>query len=212
MIRLLILTMVAFITWPTLIQAQGGPDEARYIVVLKPQAGPPADVAADVARQTNGQVGFVYEHALQGFTITLPRQAIAGIAQNPNVAFIEEDGLAKGYEQTTPTGIQRVFADSNVNLDIDGIDDYRVDVDIAVVDSGIDLDHPELNVVGGTNCLQSSGNGPPWRRSYYCDDNVSSDDDNGHGTHVAGTIGAIDNGTGVVGVAPGAPVVCKSTR
>jgi subtilisin family serine protease len=63
-----------------------------------------------------------------------------------------------------------------------------VNVDVAVIDTGIDLSHPDLNVVGGVNC--SSGN--------------SYSDGNGHGTHVAGTIAAKDNGIGVVGVAPGA--------
>jgi subtilisin len=88
-------------------------------------------------------------------------------------------------------------------LDIDGMDDYRVDADVGVLDTGIDREHPELNVVGGANCLKSTGGGPPWSRTYYCDGNESGDDDHYHGTHVAGTIGAIDNGSGVVGVAPG---------
>jgi subtilisin len=65
-----------------------------------------------------------------------------------------------------------------------------------VIDTGIDWQHPDLNVVGGINC--ASGN--PFRAS--CSGN--GDDDHYHGTHVAGTIGAIDNGIGVVGVAPGA--------
>jgi subtilisin family serine protease len=63
-----------------------------------------------------------------------------------------------------------------------------VDVDIAVIDTGIDVHHPDLNVVGGVNC--STG--------------TSYDDANGHGTHVAGIAAAQDNGIGVVGVAPGA--------
>ena len=76
---------------------------------------------------------------------------------------------------------------------IDGAD-QRVDVDVAVIDTGVDLDHPDLNVnpAGAKNCTVF-GLG-------------SADDHNGHGSHVAGTIGALDNTTGVVGVAPGARI------
>jgi subtilisin len=70
-----------------------------------------------------------------------------------------------------------------------------------VLDTGIDRQHPDLNVVGGANCLKYSGSF--FRRTYYCDASEDGDDDHYHGTHVAGTIGAIDNDTGVVGVAPG---------
>ena len=74
---------------------------------------------------------------------------------------------------------------------INGVDE-RVNVDVAVLDTGVDLDHPDLNVftAGARNC--STGR--------------SADDGNGHGSHVAGTIGAVDNGDGVVGVAPGARI------
>lgn len=64
-----------------------------------------------------------------------------------------------------------------------------VDADVAVIDTGI-TSNSDLNVVGGVNCLSG-------RPSNY-------KDGNGHGTHVAGTIGARDNASGVVGVAPGA--------
>jgi subtilisin len=77
-----------------------------------------------------------------------------------------------------------------------------VDVDVAVIDTGIDLDHPDLNVISSTSCMNSSGGGPPWSRTYYC--GAGGDDDHYHGTHVAGTIAALDNDFGVVGVAPGA--------
>ncbi|MCH8338373.1 MAG: S8 family serine peptidase [Chloroflexi bacterium] len=101
------------------------------------------------------------------------------------------------FDQTVPTGIQRIFADENPGITIDGVDDLRIDVDVAVIDTGIDSDHPDLNVVARTDC---SG-GSPFKQK--CKDN-SGDDGNGHGTHVAGTIAALDDGSGVVGVAPGA--------
>ena len=64
-----------------------------------------------------------------------------------------------------------------------------IDVAVAVIDTGIDINHPDLNVAGGVNCVPNE---------------ASYDDRNGHGTHVAGTIGALDNGSGVICVAPGA--------
>jgi subtilisin family serine protease len=59
---------------------------------------------------------------------------------------------------------------------------------VAVIDTGIDLTHPDLNAVSGTNCVSPAS---------------AAQDDHGHGTHVAGTIAAKNNGAGVVGVAPG---------
>jgi subtilisin family serine protease len=181
---------------PVAAWAQVGPPQGRYIVVLNPDIGIPEDVAADVALRTNGKVGYIYRYALSGFSITMPRAALAGIARDPRVAYIEEDRPVSINVQDIPTGIERINADLNGNIDIDGIDDFQVDVDVAVLDTGIDFQHPDLNVMGGVNC---SG-GSPFNNS--C--SPGGDDDHYHGTHVAGTIGALDNGIGVVGVAPGA--------
>src|ERR671918_1221619 len=167
-----------------------------YIVVLRPSVANVPAAASDIARAHGGTVGFVYQHALRGFSIRVPAAAAAAIGRNPLVAYVEADQLFTVEAQTVPTGIRRIFAPGNANLDIDGVDDKRVDVDVAVIDTGVDLDHPDLNVVGSTNC---AGGGP---FSSSCAS--GGDDGNGHGTHVAGTIAAIDNGSGVVGVAPGA--------
>jgi len=167
-----------------------------YVVVLRPGAANVPAVAQDLARAYGGRVGFVYEHALQGFSINASPRAATALASSPLVAYVEQDMLHTISAQDIPTGIERIFADGNAGLDIDGTDDYRVDVDVAVIDTGIDWQHPDLNVVGGINC--ASGN--PFRAN--CGGN--GDDDHYHGTHVAGTIGALDNGIGVVGVAPGA--------
>jgi subtilisin family serine protease len=195
--------LVACTLSPAAVSAQAGPPQDRYIVVLNAGAGIPADVAADVALRTNGRVGYVYETVLNGFSITMPRAALAGLRLDPRVAYVEEDIPVTAFAQTVPTGVQRIFADAAA-LGIDGVDDQRVDVDVAVLDTGIDRQHPDLNVVGGANCMNTTGGGPPWARTYFCDDSEDGDDDHYHGTHVAGTIGALDNGIGVVGVAPGA--------
>ncbi len=175
--------------------ARPEPPLQQVIVVFNDSVTNPAEAAADLASVHGAQIGFVYSHALRGFSATLPARAVASLQRSPQVAWVEVDQEVHLYTQEIPTGIQRIFADGNPNITIDGTDDLRIDVDVAVIDTGIDLNHPDLNVVGGVNC---SGGSP---FSQDCD--PGGDDDNGHGTHVAGTIGALDNDQGVVGVAPG---------
>ena len=103
---------------------------------------------------------------------------------------IVPDGVVQ-LTQTVPTGVARVGGRLSDIAAIDGTD-HRVDADVAIVDTGISY-HPDLNVAGGYNC--STADHAAWR------------DHNNHGTHVAGTVGALDNGIGVVGVAPGRPGV-----
>lgn len=90
-----------------------------------------------------------------------------------------------GSDQTTPWGVAAVGI---------GTPNGRT---AWVVDTGVDVDNADLNLVGSAEFLTAETLGG----------NANSVDDlNGHGTHVAGTIGAIDNTSGVVGVAPGAPI------
>ena len=100
--------------------------------------------------------------------------------------------MVRTTAQTTPTGVDRANADTSPTAAIDGTDE-RVNVDVAVIDTGVDLDHPDLNVYrpGAVDCSLGG---------------LSADDDNGHGSHVAGTVGALDNNIGVVGMAPGARI------
>jgi hypothetical protein len=151
----------------------------------------------DLAQAHGLTVRLVYRHALRGMAASVPEGRLKALARDPRVAYVEADQEVHLFVQEVPTGIRRIFADENANITIDGVDDLRVDVDVAVIDTGIDFEHPDLNVVARTDC---SG-GSPFKQS--CKDG-SGKDGNGHGTHVAGTIGAIDNDIGVVGVAPGA--------
>ena len=169
----------------------------QYIVVLRDDVGDPRAVANALARAHGLGLGLVYSSALKGFSARVPGRALDALARDPRVDYIEADQWVQTFAQTVPTGIQRIFADANPNITIDGIDDVRIDVDIAVIDTGIDLDHPDLNVVGSTDCAR----GGPFGGN--CNDG-DGNDGNGHGTHVAGTIAALDNDFGVVGVAPGA--------
>ena len=172
------------------------------IIVFNDRIVNPAAEAAALGQAYGLQVGFVYEHALKGLSADIPAGRLAALQRDPRVAYVVEDLVRHIGAQQVPTGIERIFADNNASIGINGSDDYRVDVDVAVLDTGIDLEHPDLNVVSHTSCLNSSGTGPPWNRTYFC--GAGGDDDHYHGTHVAGTIAALDNGIGVVGVAPGA--------
>ncbi|MGH3659247.1 MAG: S8 family serine peptidase, partial [Micromonosporaceae bacterium] len=160
-----------------------------YIVVLDDTADPAA--AARAARAGGAEVGHVYSHAVRGYSAQLSASAATRLAHAEGVRFVQPDGVATTTAQSLPTGIDRADAELSPTAMINGADE-RVDVDVAIIDTGIDLDHPDLNVhaAGAKNC--STGR--------------TADDGNGHGSHVAGTVGALDNADGVVGVAPGARV------
>ncbi len=173
----------------------------RFIVVMKADAavGKTArQLVDDYAALDGVQADYRYYNSIQGFAGEITPARLEQLRNDPNVAYIEKDQVVTINVQIVPTGIQRAFADSNTNLSIDGTDDLRVDVDIAILDTGIDREHPDLNVVGGVNCAK----GGPFGGN--CSESGGGDDDHYHGTHVAGAAATIDNDFGVVGVAPGA--------
>jgi len=157
-----------------------------YIVVLKDTATSPSTLARAHADRYGARVGHVYRHALKGYSAILSSDRIAALRADPNVAAVAPDLPVHAFVQTLPTGINRI--DGELSSTVSGNGSGVVNVDIAIIDTGISTSHPELNVVGGTNCV----GGP------------SFNDDNGHGSHVAGIAAARDNADGVVGVAPGA--------
>ena len=163
----------------------------HYIVVLRDDVPSARQVANEHARQHAAAVSYVYEDALKGYAARIPQQALAGIRRDPRIRFIAEDRVVEAVQSTgqaLPTGVNRIEADVSSQRAGDGAGSVNGPA-VAVIDTGSGP-HPDLNVVGGVNC--STG--------------TSYNDGNGHGTHVAGTIGARDNGTGVVGVAPGVPL------
>ena len=162
----------------------------RYIVVLKNSVARPGRLAERHAENRDARITHVYRHAIKGYAAKIPPAELSAIRKDPNVAFVEPDAVDSAASQTVPTGIERIFATANDAIGIDERDDRRVDVNVAVLDSGI-AEFPDLNLVGSIDCTT----GP-------C--HAGGTDLYGHGTHVAGTIGALDNGEGVVGVAPGA--------
>jgi len=166
--------------------AAGQAGAARYIVVLADGVAAPGAVAAEHAQRYGVSPRFIYSHALKGYSAVIRNDRVAEVRRDARVLFLSEDREVSINAQTLPTGINRIDAEVSSARSGDGTGSETLNV--AVIDTGIDVDHPDLNVVGGKNC--SSG------RSF--------DDGNGHGTHVAGTIAARDNTVGVVGIVPGA--------
>ena len=164
-------------------------DADTYIVVLKDSVDDPSQVAEGIDQRQEGfDEGFVYTEALEGFSAEIPDDSLDDVRNNSRVAYVERDKVVTAFDQKVPWGIRRIGA--NVSSTRAGNGSGKVTgVNIYVIDSGI-ATNPDLNVVRRHNVLKSEPN----------------NDCYGHGTHVAGTLAARDNRSGVVGVAPGAPL------
>jgi subtilisin family serine protease len=183
----------------------------QYVVLLKGEFGyvksenmsyDDAQIAmADVTLEILAKAGItgreplnVYSAGIPGFAVKLTDSEVASLEKNPNIRGIWPDMmfiLAKPAPapvplpaEVTPPGITRVGG---------GVT-YTGTKKAWIIDTGIDLDHQDLNVDAASG------------RTFVAR-TTTPNDDNGHGTHCAGIVAAIDNTVGVVGVAAGAKVV-----
>ena len=114
-----------------------------WIVTLEAGADPSAD-ARGLARGAGGRVGHVYEHALNGFQFRGSAAAAQALEHNPNVASVQADG-ALTLTETLPFGVKRVWAYRQSDQTGAYQAGFRGNgARIAILDTGIDLDHPEL--------------------------------------------------------------------
>ena len=177
----------------TSVPADPAAADERVIVLLAPGSNPIAEASA--ARDAGIEVGRTHRSAVQAFTATVSPAEEIQLAADPQVVAVVPDEQITGSDtlagQEVPTGVSRVFGRQSPTVSTGGVDG-RVDADVAIFDTGIDPSHPDLVVAGGYNC--TSSNRASWR------------DQHGHGTHVAGTVGARDDADGVVGVARRPPV------
>ena len=160
----------------------------QYIVVLEEDVRDPTAVARDHAQRYGAQVLYTYQHALKGYTARIPDQRVDDVLAEEQIDYIERDSTMTIVAQRLPWGIDKIDADISSTEAGDGTGAVS-NVNAYVIDTGIDKRHADLRVVNHVN-FAGGGNTD-------CD---------GHGTHIAGTVAAKDNGRGVVGVAPGAPL------
>jgi subtilisin family serine protease len=185
----------------------------------------PATVAAEQAR-LGVRVDRVFTHALRGYSAHMTSAVARRVAADPRVRAVTLDRRVQAAGQETPPGVARIGGPLSDAKGGDGAGD--VDADIAVLDTGIDTHHPDLNVAGGVDCVSNGPLGAPSGAATAASAGAAGagpgptasagaspkpipaagpsdyDDTRGHGTHIAGIAAARDNGIGVVGVAPGA--------
>jgi subtilisin family serine protease len=138
-----------------------------------------------LVRGAGGSIRYTY-HLVPAIAATIPEAAVEGLLRNPRVSSIDADGVVHAIdaELDNAWGVKRIGA----GLVHDG-GNKGAGVRVAVLDTGIAYDHPDLdaNYHGGYDFV--NGDGDPY-------------DDHYHGTHVAGSLAAEDDGAWVVGVAP----------
>lgn len=175
--KIAILAIILLIALPVLAK-----EPVRKIVVWTDVLNQPAQ---DELLDRHGAVKFKDLSLINASAVWLPDKAAEqALEQHPGVLRIDDDVVVEALAQTLPWGIDRVDADlvwpTGNNAD---------PIKVAIIDTGISLSHPDLaaNIKGGVNTINP---------------NKNANDDNGHGSHVAGTAAALNNTVGVVGVGP----------
>jgi hypothetical protein len=183
------------------------PASGDYIVVFKNTVPDVGAATAGLERALGFRSRFQYQFALKGFAASLTPGQLNGLRSNPNVDFVGPDGTLQAVDdgdvgadatsgvagftpvaagETIPPGIRRIGAATTTTVH------QKSGIKVAVLDTGSGP-HPDLTrTKSGKDCVNGTS---------------TANDDNGHGTHVAGTIAAKNQGAGVVGVAPGTTIV-----
>ena len=176
-LALLVVILAGLIVSPAMGQP---PEKVKVLIGFTHQPGPAEEA---LVRGVGGAIKYTY-HLVPAIAATLPEPAISGLLANPNVTRIEPDGQvwAIDAELDNAWGVKHIGAGT-----VHDGGNKGAGIKVAVLDTGIDTDHPDLSYEAGCS------------KSFVGE---TLEDGHSHGTHVAGTIAALDNGGGVVGVAP----------
>ena len=158
------------------------PASAEKVDVLVSFKEKPGPAEQALIHNAGGKVKRNY-HIVPTIAASVPKGKLDSLRHNPKVTSVEEDIPMQIIEEALPWGIDRIDAEV-----VQGQNKGQ-GVRVAILDTGIDLDHPDLRVAGNVT---------------FVPETTSGDDDHGHGTMVAGIVAALDNEIGVVGVAPDA--------
>ncbi len=156
------------------------PAHAEKVDVLVSFTGKPGPAEQALIHNAGGKIKRNY-HIVPTVAASVPKGKLDSLRRNPKVTSVEEDITVQVIEETLPWGIDRIDAE------IVHSQNKGRGVKVAILDTGIDLDHRDLRIAGDVT---------------FVPETTSGDDDHGHGTMVAGVVAALDNNRGVVGVAP----------
>ncbi|MFP7722967.1 S8 family serine peptidase [Lysobacter sp. A3-1-A15] len=178
--KAIVLALGAAIVMVTGAAMAAQPDANRVIVKFK------AGKAASVEAAVRGAGGNIHRRLdkQRAIAVTLPPQALQGLRNRADVEYIEPDAPRYPSGQVTPYGINSVQAPETWAVGADG-----TGIKVCVIDSGINANHEDF---AGVSMSGYASAGQNWNT-----------DSCGHGTHVAGSIAAVNNNSGVVGVSPG---------
>ena len=201
------LTLLAFVCFATPASAETQP--GRFMVVLKDSVPNLAAVAAAHASAYGVQRRGLFT-GVKAYSASIPPDKVAAVRADPNVQFVSPERRyllgarpkptrcafhsQQATQQCLPLGADRI--DAELSSTRSGNGRGSVNVNVAVMDTGIAIDAPDLNLAGGVGC----GTGTPVA------DPAAYDQKDIHGTFNAGILGAKDNAFGTVGVAPGTPL------
>jgi subtilisin len=189
--------LVAHLTVLSIGPAGAGAIAGDFVVVLRAGSDPVRSAEDHGIAPTR-----VFSTALWGYSARLTSAQLTSVSSDAQTDHVDQDKVLRTERpppntdisaprlrnrQEVPTGIQRIGGLLSPTAKIDGQED-PMNVDVAILDTGLDASHPDLRVVATKNCVG---------RKYRSEN---------HGTHVAGIVAAKDNGFGVVGVAPGARI------